>query len=112
MINNGFIEFEISVGGGFDSSGNPIAPTVSLSEKVSCNIKKIAKEYKTLVSETYLQGRYSVTVDKSLITVDYYSVKRANLYDLNNNLIGNYLIHDFEPYGLITSYRIICGDKK
>lgn len=112
MINNGFISFEIETGGGFDENGNPIAPSISSTDNVSCNIKKIAKEYKTLVSETYLQGRYSVTVDKSLITIDYFNVKRANLYDLNNNLIGNYLIHDFEPYGLITSYRIICGDKK
>jgi DNA-binding transcriptional regulator YhcF (GntR family) len=49
MVKTGYILFVTEIGGGQDTSGNPIPSTKTLSSWIPCNLNTIRKEYKIVV---------------------------------------------------------------
>ena len=65
MLNNSTISFIVNTGGGFDSNGNPTAPTKTATAFVKGNLATLLKHYVVAAEGEEVRAKYSFIVDSS-----------------------------------------------
>lgn len=108
MVKTGYISFITESGGGYDSSGNPTAPTKVNSAYFPCNISVINRQYITLSDGQVLQAKYSIVIDNFLISaIDLSSLKEVQLQDSKTNNLGKFQVQNREFLDLTKRLKIV-----
>ena len=109
MVRLGYISFATETGGGYDSSGNPIAASKVWTPFVLCNIATITKEYKLLSEGQYRDAKFKILVENHLTkSYSLTSVKEIHLKDSLNNDLGKFQVQNREQLvlGLKTKFIV------
>ena len=106
----GYISFLVQTGGGIDpTTGDPIAPVVTESDFVKCNLQVVTKEYRLLVDGQYQQANYSVYIQQRNLPVDLdlEAVKGVKIQDNNANDLGTFQKQNVEYLNLTQRIKLV-----
>lgn len=97
MVNNGHVQFKIESGGGFDSEGNPVAPVITLSDIIECNLSatnKANRQYKFTVDGEDTLSTYIIYVNIKLLPVelDMNDIQHLIIFDNRQNVLGEFRV--------------------
>lgn len=109
MLSNGYIELVFKTSGGYDSDGNLLQPTETLSAKVECNKKELTNRYFIDEGGRQVQKKYNVYVPISneITANDAINADYVNLYSSSNTLIGRFEKMPIDEMSMFRTISII-----
>lgn len=109
MVKTGYISFAMESGGGYDALGNPLPVSITLSDRIACNLNVITREYKLYIEQQYVQIAYVCTMDRILVDVlglNIPTVVQVHIYDAEGNSLGLHHIQSLEYLNLVRQIKI------
>lgn len=114
MVNNGYVQLKMESGGGFDLDGNPVAPVITLSDIIECNLSatnKASRQYKykfTIDGESVVSA-YIIYVNTKLLPVELNinAVHHLKVLDNKKNQLGEFRIQSRNWLEMIHLLKLI-----
>lgn len=105
IIPNGTIEFIKNTGGGLDSNGYPVAPTVKYGCPIPCQYTPNNHNYLAESNgEAYTKASYSILVEHLKPCK---KTERLRLKDKWGRTVREFSVLEFEPLDAVSQVRII-----